>query len=537
MTGDTMAGTSAWRSDRLVPALLAALATALVVLSIEPFPVGVFQDDGIYTVLAKSLASGQGYRYLQMPDAPLATHYPPFYPFLLAGLWKLFPSFPANVTLFKFVNAGFIGLTALLAWRFARRQVGMGPWTAALSVGAFAAGTPMVFLGVMALSEPMFMAALFPVLMVCERAARGGSTREALSAGAAGGLLAMIRTLGAVAIPATALVLAWRRQWKAAFLVCLAGGLVMLPWQLWVAAHDSAIHPLFVGKYGSYGGWLGEGIRTGGPLYVAQLAWFNFRLLVGQSWEMLGLLTTPESVRWFGTIAATAFGSAGWWLLLRRAPVAAWFVAIYMALVISWPFGPSRFTFAIWPVLGLQFGLGIEAVVRWRPRARPSVVMRYVAAGAAMFLAVGYARYNYLGHAFGWWRQVQEPVAERARYLTAWVNTNTPEDVLIATEDDVLMYLYTGRHAIPLGTFTPHDLMRDQSPEFMTETLGRILRSYDVDYVLPTTEFGARAATGLLRSDPPVLEVVGALKRGAIFRTRVEEQHTASPHPAASSNQ
>jgi hypothetical protein len=172
------------RSERLIPFVLAALSIVAVVMSIEPFPVGVFQDDGIYTVLAKSLATGQGFRYLHLPNAPNATHFPPVYPFFLAGLWKLFPAFPGNVTIFKFANAGFIALTALLAWRFARRNLGMGQWTAAVSVGAFTACAPVVFLSVMVLSEPMFLAALFPVLMACDRAAKSGNTRDALVAGA-----------------------------------------------------------------------------------------------------------------------------------------------------------------------------------------------------------------------------------------------------------------------------------------------------------------------------------------------------------------
>ena len=75
------------RSERLIPFVLAALSIVAVVMSIEPFPVGVFQDDGIYTVLAKSLATGQGFRYLHLPNAPNATHFPPVYPFFLAGLW------------------------------------------------------------------------------------------------------------------------------------------------------------------------------------------------------------------------------------------------------------------------------------------------------------------------------------------------------------------------------------------------------------------------------------------------------------------
>ena len=87
----------------------------------------------MYAVLARSLATGEGYRFLNLPGSPNATHFPPLYPLFLAGLWKLFPSFPANVTLFKFANAVLVALAAWLAWRFARRQAGMNPWAAALS--------------------------------------------------------------------------------------------------------------------------------------------------------------------------------------------------------------------------------------------------------------------------------------------------------------------------------------------------------------------------------------------------------------------
>ena len=92
------------RREWMIPLLLAVLSTLAVVVSIEPFPVGVFQDDGIYTVLGKSLATGQGYRYLNMPGAPDATHFPPLYPLVLAALWKVYPVFPANITLFKFAG-------------------------------------------------------------------------------------------------------------------------------------------------------------------------------------------------------------------------------------------------------------------------------------------------------------------------------------------------------------------------------------------------------------------------------------------------
>ena len=43
------------RAEFILPIVAALLAAAYAILAIEPWPVGVFQDDGLYTVLAKSL--------------------------------------------------------------------------------------------------------------------------------------------------------------------------------------------------------------------------------------------------------------------------------------------------------------------------------------------------------------------------------------------------------------------------------------------------------------------------------------------------
>ena len=84
------------RQGRWYAAITAAIVIAAVIAAIGPYPVGVFYDDGIYLVLAKALATGEGYRYLNIPGTPAATHYPPGYPIVLAALWKVTPEFPRN---------------------------------------------------------------------------------------------------------------------------------------------------------------------------------------------------------------------------------------------------------------------------------------------------------------------------------------------------------------------------------------------------------------------------------------------------------
>ena len=88
---------SALGDPRTVGVLVAAIALAVALVAVPNWPAGVFQDDGIYVILGKSLASGQGYRYLNLPGAPYATHYPPGYPLFLALLWKISPQFPQKL--------------------------------------------------------------------------------------------------------------------------------------------------------------------------------------------------------------------------------------------------------------------------------------------------------------------------------------------------------------------------------------------------------------------------------------------------------
>ena len=74
-----------------------ALALGVGVAVVDALPVGVVADDSFYVILARALASGEGYRYLNVPGHPAATHFPPGYPALLAILSLVVPAFPDSV--------------------------------------------------------------------------------------------------------------------------------------------------------------------------------------------------------------------------------------------------------------------------------------------------------------------------------------------------------------------------------------------------------------------------------------------------------
>jgi len=550
---------------RLIPWLLALAAFGAVVAAIGPWPVGVFQDDGIYVVLAKSLATGQGYRYLNIPGAPNATHYPPLFPAWLALLWKVSPSFPQNVTLFKFANAVWLGASAALFYAFARRWLRLTPMAAALGVALFTACAPVVLLSVMVLSEPMFLCLLAATLLACERAASSARVSDAMVAGAAAAVLAMVRTLGVVVVPATCLVLAWRRQWRAAFALGATAVLLSIPWQLWVGAHANEVPPIYLGKYGSYLGWLVDAVRRDGVVFLRDVAWANLKSLVAQGWASTATDTLNVYVRNTTSIALAFFFGLGMGGLARRTPATAIFLATYLGIVVIWPFAPARFTWGVWPLVGLVFTLAVVTVWEWGappnntmpadratdhtislrtasfersegdvPPVRTAHYLRPLALASLAALAVGYGGYNVLGITRDWWGVVQGSVANRARPLAEWVVANTDSNAVLATDDDVLIHLYTGRRAIPNGAFTPQEHLVAQAPAFAVQSLRTIMSTYRIDYVLASTQYGTYAVRGLVQAKPPEVRIVRALSSGAIFApVRPGDANGPAPSTAA----
>ena len=502
--------------ERLVVFAMAALVLIVAILTITPWPVGAFQDDAIYTVLAKSIATGQGFRMINLPGAPNATHYPPAYPLVLAALWKLWPQFPQNVTLFKFANAFFLAAAAVGTYRRVRTRFAA---PVAASVAAALAGTLSIVIllitGVV-LSEPLFMAILLPTLIVSERAVDDGKPSTALAAGLLIGLLAMVRTLGVFVLPAAGFLLLLRGRWRSIFALGLGAAPLLVPWQLWVAAHQGEIaHPL-VGKYGSYGAWLVEGYRAGGGPFAREVLQKNLMEL-DRTFAYLFMPVTarlPRLICAFTLLALLAFGTRGYW---RRAPVTLVFLAGYMLVVMLWPFEPSRFVLAIWPLWFPLLACGVVAC--WRlALPRPALLpWRTLVGAVAVALVAGFGWYNARGYANRWWVTIQQNTGERARPTIEWVARYTQPDDVLSTEDDILVYLYTERRAVPTSTFTALERVRPLTDAEDLAYVRAIFDAYDPRYYLVGSPQGARTAAALARTSPPVLKALGSTRSVLIY--------------------
>ena len=508
---------------RWLPWLTAALTLVAAMHAIEPLPIGVFYDDAQYLVLAKALATGQGYRFINLPGAPLATHFPPGYPAFLALLWRIAPAFPENVALFKFANAVLLAAVGALAGALARRTLGL---TRPLAAAAALAGTvtiPSLVLSSAVMSEPLFLALLIPLLVWAERVTMEepapGSLRRAALLGAAIAAVALVRTHGIALAGAVVLTYVARRRHREAA-ACAAATLIGIsPWLLWVATHNDALPPLVRGAYGSYTAWLVAGWRAWGVHLLSVTVPDNVATI---GMTVVRSIMPKASVRADALVGGafalfTAIGVAVAW---RRMRVTTLFVAGYLAIVLVWPFSPLRFVWGIWPLVMLFPAAGLaaawqSALVRQHRLARGGV------AALAAVVALGIIAFNVQGYANAWWSSNARFHARRVLPQLAWVAKATSPNDVVASDAEAAVYLYTGRRAAPVTTFTAAEYVRERTLAEETVVVTSLLESYKPRYVLVTSPKLVEATARVARQAPTSLVRVDSLDRGVVYMFRV----------------
>jgi hypothetical protein len=500
---------------RLGLVLVGAIALAAGLAVVDSYPVGVVHDDAMYVILARALASGEGFRYLNLPGAPAATHFPPGYPALLALVSWIAPAFPASVVVFKALNALFLAAAAVLTARFAReRALGEG-WSLALG-GATAVSIPLLVLGSMVLSEPFFLALLLLLLPGLESLAESrASLVRVIVLGAAIGACTLVRSHGIALLPAAVLALALRRRWRDAAAVAGSAIACLLPWQLWSAAHSGRLPAPLLGNYDSYVAWWVRGLRVAGAGMVPD----TLAKTVPETLDMLAVLFSPlrGTVAHGATLVALgALAAMGTWSMRRRMPVTLLFMAVYLAIVLVWPFNPSRFVWGIWPLLLLVVLAGAHAAARGvRGLVQPA---RIALLAAFTWVVVGYGAYELRGVRGAWWSSIARANARRIAPAVQWSLANTAPGDVLAAEDEGAIYLYTGRTAVPVFSFTTAQYLRDHSAaENAAEGLGPILAAYPVRTVIVGSRKTVDAADFLVNSSTPRLALRAEFAGGIAY--------------------
>lgn len=514
-------GRTAWRVGalpwvRIAPALVVALVLAVGVWAMQPYPVGIFHDDGVYLILARSLATGEGYRYLHIPGAPLATHYPPGYPLVLAALWWLSPRFPGNTPVFLLANTIFLALAAWGVYTHARKRLAWPEWLAGAGAIVGCLSLPLLTLTSAVMSEVLFVALLLPLLVWAERVVENAPTsRAAFTLGLAAGALALVRTHAVAAVAAVLVLLLVRRRQVAA-LWCLAGALsTLVPWQCWIALHDASLPAALHGSYGSYFGWFAEGITSGGLSFI----WSTLSTNVLQTVALVADRAAPWTPGWpriagvalmLGVIAAGAIRAR------CGAPVTVVFLVTYGAMTLLWPYAPWRFLWALWPFVILLAIEGLRGGLAARRRSIPQLG----AAAATLVLCAGLVRAEWSAYRARAWNAPARAGAAEIAPLMRWITRHTtPNDILLA-DAEPLVYLFTGRQAMPPVPFTAREYTSGATLSSHASAMSELLTRYAVRYVVtvvPSTAAAAEriAANGL--PAPLLIRRAELLPRGAAF--------------------
>ena len=501
-------------SRRAAPAISGAAVAAVLFALYKPFPIGVAQDDGLYMILAKAISTGQGYRFINLPGAPAGVHYPPGYPLLLAALSRLTSGIPGNPLVFAAANMVFLGIGAASLYVLARR-VGM---SSALAAGCALAGflmPPALWMNTALFSEPMWLGLAIPWLVWADRADSECNldARTAILLGASAGGIALVRTQAATLALALAFVLVLRRRWKPAALVLVAAVAVLLPWQLFIAHHAGEIPEAVSAKYGPYFSWFVQGLRAEGlHLLIATIV-----RNVGSSFAIIKALFAPVGGPWLAIVLLGAPGIAAAWRLARRTPVVFMAVLAHAGIILMWPFEPQRFIWTSWPLVVLWICAGAAELwdqaqraseARWSP-ARIAVALD---AGLLGLAAVGATAFML---STGAYRAIARGQAKRITPTVAWVQEHTRSGTLVASDDETAVFLYTGRRAVPVSSFSAADYAHGEG--WSESALGAVVTDYKPDIAIVSWNKSVDAAMRMSSGAEPTLRPIDRTTSSVIF--------------------
>ena len=455
---------------RYAAAVVAAALSVAALLSMRPTVIGFIHDDGVYTVVAKSISQGTGHRIVSLPGSPPETLYPFAYPFVLSLLWRINPVFPDNVWLLKSVNALCAFGVMLLGYELFRRHTGRsGSWALAY---VFLIGTNPVLVSFtdFTLSESLFLFFTMAALVLHDRPPFNGSGERVdradvgtpwhLWCGAIASALAFLtRSVGASLIVAGLLCTFVRRRRLDAIVYGVIVIAPILPWLIWRASVPLVTNPLLT-YYTGYN-TPAVGLFLSDPGQGWSIVSANARYLVKAFDDTFLLLAIP-GVRWlFYPIVLI-----GGFSVIRRAPVFLLvFVSTYVAAILDHPFPPGRFVVPLVPVLLLCLFEGLFAIeARF---ALPTRVGGYRLAGDLVRVPVALLIALNLGwFAIYFQRSTDNPVrtvlGAQLSYgwdgfveTFDWIKTHTDDSDVLGVPLDPMYYLYTGRRGVRPWFFRP----------------------------------------------------------------------------------
>lgn len=456
---------------RLAPLAAAAAALALVlaiyVLRLDRV-VGLIVDDAWYVLLAKALATGQGYTLINSPTPGIVPFYPPGFPVLLSVLYRFDPSFPDNVWLLKSVSIVAMIAAGFVAFRYFERDRALPVGVAYALALATAIYPGLVFTATSSvMSECVFTLAQLAAIVLIER--------RRVAAGALCASFAFLtRSFGVGLLIAAFVYLLKERLFKQAVLFATVVAITAGPWVLYSRAHAPTAE---------------QRAEQGGSIVLPYTEQFWDRVAGRPQEGRIGVAELPERI--WNNLFEIAAADAGAFALysyyravepgetvhISNPAVAVSLLIAFVALVgyvaaarerlslaeivfplalgvsVSWGWEQFRLLLPLVPFFLLYLLLGVRAIVRFAARRSAVRVERFALLFVSWALVVSAldGNYRYLLKKF-------DPVP---RNRTSWIRAFeeneafirsldqlVPEGAPIAADNPALVHLYTGHPTI-----------------------------------------------------------------------------------------
>lgn len=470
------------------PWLLIGLAVAVAIAFIVVYTmrldnvVGLIVDDAWYVLLAKALATGQGYTIINSPTPGIRPFYAPFFPALLSIFYRFSSGFPGNLLLLKSVSIVAMFGAGVLAFFYFRRVREVPAYTALGIAAATVLYPALVFLATSAvMSECVFTLLQLGALILIERAVAERQDKAALKFAAFGALLVsaafLTRPAGLGLLLGSLLYLLKERVTRTLLVFAALVALLVGPWVLYSRIYAptpeqraeqgaNIVQPYTTQFWQRVAGQPMEGTITFDDL--PERVWNN--LLEISKYDIGGIafyaLFRPlepgdrirVSVEGRGlSLLFTALALFGYVMTVRqRLTLAEIVVPLALAISISWGWEQFRLLLPLVPLLLYYLLMGIKGfgdLYRMLTGEQAGTKQWMPATTLIWVIVVSnlYSNNQYIqrmndpspAYQLKWLKAFNENEA-----VIKYVGDNLPKDAVLATQNPALVYLYTGHKTV-----------------------------------------------------------------------------------------